>query len=139
MNTKFPFFLERAKTITATNVSTNNEENIRNQLIFLLKDIHAEYKENPFFFLNLSQTTELLEIFTVAHLGNIMYQFQNTVCAMCFEPWCIKKSLGGCGIGYFGNRGQLPVLNTHAIDIRAKNHMTLTCIHRGASFWRIVE
>ena len=69
-------------------------------------------------YLSVAQTESLL--ISARDKSLLNHDMQNTLVKLCNQPWLVNKDLGGCGICYFGNLGQIPLIH-EAIKILAYN------------------
>jgi hypothetical protein len=80
--------------------------------------------EKPSTMLSVEQTEKLLEMVAPIEFKN-KYRLNNALVAMCKLPWGVSVCLGGSGVCYYGNFGEMPHTLKIAIDILHKNHLSL--------------
>lgn len=59
--------------------------------------------------------------------GILTYEFKNLFVALCVVPWKVDRKLGGCGVCYHGNFGDLPDSPAHAWALLKKNRLDVMC------------
>ncbi len=91
-----------------------------------LCESYAAYQysmEKPSTMLSVKQTEELLEKIVSIEVKN-KYRLQNALVAMCNLPWSVDVHLGGSGVCYYGNLGEIPSTLEMAVGILRKNHLS---------------
>ena len=83
------------------------------KMLAIYNDLNASCADLPKLTLTPSQANALLTIASAKELTLLAhgYMLTKSIVAMCRQPWHVDKNLGGCGLCYNGNFGDVPDLD----------------------------
>lgn len=104
--TDFYNFIE--KLLKVTKVGNCNIKQLVNTILEIYIELFNKYGKP--ILLKANQSEILLQICIDNGIMNLQnnHKIRNLLVALSFEPWNVDKNIGGCGVCYHGNMGDIP-------------------------------